>query len=168
MSRRSLLILLFLSLALNLFIVGAGVGAYLLGGHLPGRGRLPTGGGPPMFAAAQALPSQEADAYRDTLSIEANAVRPTMRKARLLRHDAWLKLGADPLDSAAIVADLDRARSLQAQAQSEMDHKIVDFAAHLPAVDRAKFGEALSQPPPRDATRRAQRPTYPPARAPLA
>ena len=161
MSRRSLLILLFVSLALNLFIVGAGVGAYLLGGHLPGQGGSPRGGGPPMFAAAQALPGQEADAYRDTLSSEANAVRPTMRQARMLRHDAWLKLGAEPLDSAAIVADLDRARSLQARAQSEIDRKIVDFATHLPAADRVKFGEALSLPPQRHGGRRPAPPEQP-------
>lgn len=161
MSRRTLYIALFVSLALNLFVVGAGVGAYLLGGHLPGRGGPPRGGGPPMFAAAQALPGNEVDAYRDALSAEALAVRPTMRQARTLRHDAWLKLGADPLDSAAIVADLDKARSLQAQAQSQMDRRIVDFAAHLPAAERGRFGEALSQPPQRRGGRRPPPPEQP-------
>ena len=110
-----------------------------------------------MFAAAQVLPLGEAEAYRDALSAQALAVRPTMRQARLLRHDAWLRLGNDPLDAAGIVSDLDKARALQAQAQSEVDKKIVDYAAHLPAADRARFGQALAQPP----QRRGGRPPMP-------
>lgn len=147
MSRRTLFILLFVSLALNLFILGAGAGAFLLGERLhPDR---PPGmrGGPPMFAAAASLPDAEAQAYRDALSAEALAVRPTLRQARRLRNDAWLKLGADPVDAAGIVGDLDKARALQAQAQSDVDKKIVDFAARLPAAERGRFAEAISQPP---------------------
>jgi uncharacterized membrane protein len=148
-SRRTLFILLFVSLALNLFIIGAGAGAFLLGERLHPRRGPEMRGAPPMFAAAQALPADEARAYRDALSAEALAVRPTLHQARMMRHDAWLKLAADPLDAAGIVADLDKARALQAQAQSEVDKKIVDYAAHLSAADRARFGQALAQPPQR-------------------
>jgi uncharacterized membrane protein len=149
MSRRTLFILLFVSLALNLFIIGAGAGAFLLGERLHHRRGPEAHGGPPMFAAAAALPPGEAQAYRDALSAEALAVRPTLRQARMMRHDTWLKLGTDPLDAAGIVADLDKARALQAQAQSEVDKKIVDYSAHLSAADRARFGAALAQPPQR-------------------
>lgn len=146
MSRRTLFILLFVSLALNLFIIGAGAGAFLFGDRLhPGRREL-RGGGPPMFAAAQTLPEAQAQAYRDALSAEALAVRPMLREARRLRHDAWMRLAADPVDAAGVVADLDKARAQQAQAQSEVDRKIVDFAATLPAAERGRFAEALAQP----------------------
>lgn len=158
MSQRNQLILLFVSLALNLFIVGAVAGAWLLGGHLPGRGGGGPRGGPPMFAAASVLPDNEADAYRDVLGAEAQAVRPRLREARTVRHDAWLKLAADPVDTAGIVADLDRARSVQAQAQSEMDRKVVEFAARLPAAERARFGQALSEPPQRGGGHRRRGP----------
>jgi uncharacterized membrane protein len=149
MSRRTLFILLFVSLALNLFIIGAGAGAFLLGERLHARRGPEVRGAPPMFAAAQALPGDEAGAYRDALSAEALAVRPMLRQARAMRRDAWLKLGTDPLDAAGVVADLDKARALQAQAQSEVDKKIVDYAAHLSAADRARFAAALAQPPQR-------------------
>ena len=162
MSRRSLFILLFVSVALNLFIVGAVAGAWMLSGHLPGRGGEPPRGGlPTLLAAGAVLPRHEADAYRDALSAQAVAVRPKGREARIARHDAWLKLGADPLDSAGILSELDRARALQAQAQGEVDRKILDFAAHLPAADRAKLGEALSQPPPGRGGRRRRGPEQP-------
>jgi uncharacterized membrane protein len=146
-SRRTLFILLFVSLALNLFVIGAGAGAYLFGDGFHGRRPPPPRGGPMLAAAV--LPEAEAQAYRDALSAEALAVRPTLRQARMMRRDAWLKLGTDPVDAAGIVADLDKARALQAQAQSEVDRKIVDYAVHLPAADRARFGAALAQPPQR-------------------
>lgn len=147
MSRRTLLILLFVSLALNLFVLGAGAGAFLFGERLFPHRAPAFRGGPPMFAAAATLPDPEAQAYRDALSAQALAVRPTMRQARSLRHDAWIRLGADPVDAAGVIADLDKARALQAQAQSDVDRKIVDFAAKLPAAERARFGEAMAQPP---------------------
>ena len=147
MSRRTLLILLFVSLALNLFVLGAGAGAFLFGERLFPHRPPPFGGGPPMFAAAATLPDAEAQAYRDALSAQALAVRPKMREARTLRHAAWTKLGADPVDAAGVVADLDKARAMQAEAQSEVDKQIVEFAAKLPAAERARFGAAMAQPP---------------------
>ena len=148
MSRRTLFILLFVSLALNLFVLGAAAGAFLFGDRLhPARPPGMRGGGPPMFAAAAALPPAEAEAYREALSAEALAVRPKLHEAHRMRREAWLKLGADPVDAAGIAAELDKARELQAQAQSEVDRKIVEVAARLPAADRGRFAEAISQPP---------------------
>ncbi|HEV2531062.1 periplasmic heavy metal sensor [Phenylobacterium sp.] len=149
MSRRTLLILLFVSLALNLFILGAGAGAFLFGERLFPHRQPQFRGGPPMFAAASTLPDAEAQAYRDALSAQALAVRPRLREARMLRHDAWTKLGADPVDPAGVVADLDKARAMQAQAQSEVDKKIVEFAAKLPATERRRFAAAMAEPPQR-------------------
>jgi len=146
-SRRTLLILLFVSLALNLFVLGAGAGAFIFGERLFPHRPPSFRGGPPMFAAAATLPEAEAQAYRDQLSAQALAIRPKMREARMLRHDAWVRLGAEPVDAAGIAADLDKARALQAEAQSEVDRKTVDFAAKLPAGERARFGEAMAQPP---------------------
>jgi uncharacterized membrane protein len=101
-----------------------------------------------MFAAAATLPEGQAEAYRDALSAQALAVRPKLREARTLRHDAWTRLGAEPVDAAGVAADLDKARGIQAEAQSEVDRKIVEFVAKLPAPERARFAQAMAQPPP--------------------
>ena len=102
-----------------------------------------------MMAAASLLPEAQRDGYRESLSDAAAAVRPKLRQARRLRHDAWMRLGADPLDGAGVLADLDRARTLQSEAQDEIDRKIVDLAAQMPAAQRARLGAALAQPPQR-------------------
>ncbi len=141
MSRRSLFILMFVSLALNLFILGAAAGVTILADLFH-----PKPPQAPMMAAAALLPEAQRDAYRESLSDAAAAARPKLRQARRLRHDAWTRLGADPLDGPGVLADLDRARTLQSEAQDEIDTKIVELAAQMPAAQRAKLGAALAQP----------------------
>lgn len=141
MSRPILLVLLFVSLALNLFILGAAAGVTVLADAFH-----PKPPQAPMMAAAAVLPEAQRDAYRESLSDAAAAARPKLRQARRLRHDAWLRLGADPFDAAGVLADLDRARTLQSEAQDEIDKNIVDLAAKMPAAQRGKIGAALAQP----------------------
>lgn len=155
MSRRTLYILLFVSLAVNLFAIGLGAGAFFFGERLrPHRPPEFRGGGPPMMAAAAALPDASREAYRQAISAEALAVRPKLREARQLRHDAWMKLGADPVDADMVAADLDRARALESEARAAIDRRIVDFTARLPVGERAPFAQALANPP----NRRGRRP----------
>jgi uncharacterized membrane protein len=147
MRPRTLYILLFVSLAVNLFVVGAAVGALVLGAHFHGMiGRGPRGG-VPMMAAARSLPADQAEAYRQMLRGEVEAVGPKMRQARQLRRAALARLGSDPLDAGAILRDLDAARSLESEARGQIDHRIVDFAYRLPPDQRARFGQALALPP---------------------
>lgn len=163
MNRRTLYILLFISLALNLFVLGAAAGVYLFAprmhGHPPGF----RGGGPGMMAAAAALPESQRGAYQDALRAEAMQVGPQLREARQIRRAAWAKLGADPVDPAAITADLDRARAMETQARADFDHAILDFAAKLAPADRAHFGQALAEPPHHGARRGTPPPPGPPA-----
>lgn len=145
MSRRTLYILLFVSLAVNLFVVGAAVGAFVFGARMHRHVTEPRGG-PAMLAAAAALPDDQREAYRQALRTEAGAVGPRLREAHQLRRQAWGRLGADPLDAKGIGADLDRARALETQARGDVDHAILNFSARLPAADRARLGQALAQP----------------------
>ena len=141
MNRPILFVLLFVSLALNLFILGAAAGVTIFADAFH-----PKPPQAPMMAAATLLPEGQRDAYRESLSDAAAAARPKLRQARRLRRDAWLRLGAEPLDGAGVLADLDRARTLQSQAQDEIDRKIVELAAPMPAAQRARLGAALAQP----------------------
>lgn len=147
MRQRTVFILLFVSLAVNLFMVGALVGALVLGARVHAfMGRGPRFGGPPMAAAARALPPEQAQAFHQMLRDEAAAVGPKMRQARQLRREALGRLAGEPLDPQPILRDLDSARTLEAQARGDVDHRIVDFAARLPADQRARLGQALAQP----------------------
>jgi len=148
-SRRTLYIVLFASLAVNLFAVGLGAGAFFFGERLRPHHPPPFRGGPPMMAAAAALPDNSRAAYREAISAEALAVRPKLRDARQLRHDAWMKLAADSVDADTVAADLDRARALESEARAAIDRRVVDFAARLPAAERAPFAQALAMPPQR-------------------
>jgi uncharacterized membrane protein len=148
MRQRTLLILLFVSLAVNLFVVGALVGALVLGARLHGLvGRGPRLGGPPMAVAARVLSPDQAQAFRQMLREEASAVGPKIRQARQLRRDALGRLAGEPLDPQPILRDLGSARALEAEARGEVDQRIVEFAARLPADQRARLGEALAHPP---------------------
>jgi uncharacterized membrane protein len=148
-SQRNLFILLFVSLALNLFILGAAAGAYVFGDRMHHRHPEFRGGGNPMLSAASVLPDNEAEAYREALSAQVMAERQKVHEARSIRHDAFVRLGADPVDAAAVTGDLDRARALETDARGEIDHAIVQFAAKLAPADRAKLAQALAQPPQR-------------------
>jgi uncharacterized membrane protein len=144
MSRRTLLIVVFVSLALNLFLIGAVVGAGVMGlrmsPHRP-EGR----SGPGLMAATQALTSEQRAAWRAMLRDQAQVAGPDLRAARIARRDAWRRLAEEPLDTQAVLADLARSRALEQQARTAMERRMVAFAAGLPLADRARLGEAMSQ-----------------------
>jgi uncharacterized membrane protein len=156
-SQRTLLVALFVSLAVNLFVLGALAGVYLFGPRLHHRPPEFRGGGPPMMAAAAALPEDQRAAYHEALRAEAMRVGPQLREARQIRRQAWARLAADPVDGGAITADLDRSRALETQARADVDHAILGFAVKLPAAERARLGQALAEPP-----RRGRRGAGPP------
>lgn len=142
MSRRSLLIALIVSLAVNLFVLGGLIGAALMGWplHRPP----PQQPGPPRLAAlgAELTPDQR-QAWQATIRQAAQNAGPKLRQARLLRDQAWRSMNADPVDTQAVLAALSQSRGLEFQARSEMDRAVVGFTATLPADERQKLGEAL-------------------------
>jgi uncharacterized membrane protein len=146
-SQRSLLFALFVSLAVNLFVLGALAGVYLFGPRLHHRPPDFRGGGPAMMAAAATLPDDQRAAYHEALRAEAMRVGPQLHEARQIRRGAWAKLAADPVDAGAITTDLDRSRALETQARAEIDRAILGFAVKLPAAERARLGQALAEPP---------------------
>lgn len=149
MSRRGLLIALFASLALNLFAVGAIVGAGVTGWRLHGGGR----GGQPHAAAGlggagRALSPEHREEWRTLLRSQASTSGAQLRQARMLRRSAWMRFAHDPLDAPGILADLDRSRTLEGEGRAALDEQIVAFAARLPADERVRFADALLQPRP--------------------
>ena len=147
MSRRTLLIVLFVSLAVNLFLVGGVVGGLVVGQRLrPDRPPM-TRMNQPVWAAAQALSPEQAQAYRTMLRSQGPEARTVMRQSREERAQAWRTLSAEPFDPALTKQRLAQVRTREAEARGQIDGRIVDFAAGLTTAERQKFAKALAEPP---------------------
>lgn len=147
MQTRPLVIALFASVALNLFIVGAVVGGLVIGHrvqmtvtHPPPRG------GAGLWDAARALPPESRRAYQQVLQDEAAAAHRTLAASRDARRAAWQKLASDPVDIDAVRKDLASARSLELSGRASIEDHLVLFAASLPLQQRVRLAEHLSHP----------------------
>ena len=148
MSQRSLAIALFISLAVNLFAIGAMVGGLVIGVRMSeGRESAMRSGPPPIFAAASALPEARQDAYRQALRGEARHVRRSLMRAGEARRQAWSAIADEPFDPAAVQQSLKDAQAIEAQARTRLENRVVDFAGDLTLEERRALAEALSRPP---------------------
>jgi len=147
MSRKTLLIVLFVSLAVNLFLVGGVIGGLVVGQRLrpdrPPMARM----NQPVWAAAQVLGPEQARAYRTMLRGEGMEARTVMRQTREARAQAWRTLGAEPFDPATTKQRLAEIRAREADTRGEIDGRIVDFAGGLAPAERQKLATALAEPP---------------------
>lgn len=160
MKPRAIWIVAIVSLAFNLFLVGAIVGALVIGAHRPMLRGEPRPGRA-LFAAAQDLTPEQQQAYRSALRDQTRAMAPKLREAREARRSAWRRLGENPVDQAAVARDLDRARALEIEARGAIERRILAFAATLPAEDRARFAEHLSRAAPGPGGEGGRRPPPP-------
>jgi uncharacterized membrane protein len=96
-----------------------------------------------VLSAADTLPPAKRDAFRAMMSAKLSSLGPSLRDARLARHDAMARIRTEPFDRAAASADLARGRADDAAARGVVEEAILDFAATLPADQRALFGRGL-------------------------
>lgn len=148
MSTRALWVALSISLAVNVFIVGAFVGSRLSDGA---RGMPISAKGPdprnrnPVGAAIREL-SPEAQAAWRARSLEfSTRTAPKMREARTLSQAAFRSLGDPEFSPEATRANLERARTLEFEGRLEMDRRFVAFAETLSPADRSRLAEALAR-----------------------
>ena len=132
---------LFVSLALNVFVVGAFVGVHMAGGRPPSAPSDPRPRNPVAAAVRTLTPEQQA-AWRAQMP----EFGPKVRQARQQVRQTLLSLGDDPFDADAKLAALKQARAVESEGRAEMDRRLVTFAATLPPAARARFGEALARP----------------------
>lgn len=135
---------LFVSLALNVFIGGAFVGAQLSGGKDGPQQPLMRGRNPVVLAVRDLSPEAQA-AWRAGNPAYLREAAPKGREARRLARETMRGFGREPFDPDAAFENLKRARTLEYEARLAMDRRVVDFAADLPAAERARFGEALGR-----------------------
>jgi len=141
MNPRTLWIALGLSLAVNVFVVGAAAG--LIFGRVlapaPGPGQRPN----PMMAASDKLDPPDREAFRSLMQDEAQRDGPTLLDARMARRQAIALLRAPDFDRAAAGAALDRARADDLQVRQKLENTMLDFAAKLDVQGRTNLADGL-------------------------
>jgi uncharacterized membrane protein len=155
--RRWLTITLFVSLAMNLFLVGGLVGAVVTGMRFRPAFQPPGPPRGPVMQAIHALPPERQAAWRAANPDYVRSFGPRVFEARRMSREAFLRFGEEPFPHDAILAQLKQARALEVDGRTAMDQRLVDFAATLPQAERAAFGQALARPPIRGLGRRGPR-----------
>jgi uncharacterized membrane protein len=141
MRRRWLIVGLVASIALNLFLVGAGAGVVALGLRLA---RENPGARPAVFFWATDSMSQPArgEMRRMLLGVR-DVVRPDVEHSRALRIQAWNGLAAATPDVVAIKQGLGQSRQIDAGLREKVEDQIVDQIARLQPADRAAYVNGL-------------------------
>lgn len=140
MTSRGLKIAFGVSLALNLFLLGAAVGGGLIAWkHWKDR----PGRGPALYEAARALPAEEQEALRRSMRAVAMKARPDFMQAREARHEAARLAAAPTFDRAAVAAQLERSREAEIRGRVVMEAGVLDVMAGLKPEGRAQLAPAL-------------------------
>ncbi|MEZ5957946.1 MAG: periplasmic heavy metal sensor [Hyphomonadaceae bacterium] len=137
--------LLFVSLALNLLVVGAVGGAFLSGARLEREGstgavveRLP---GPRAFL--RALPEETRLLMRQKLAESWQASREARQAAIQARRDAFAAVAQEPYDAARVRAAFERLRAADQAAIAVFQDDIVDAFGELTPEQRREALGAL-------------------------
>jgi len=143
MRPRWLIVGLVISVALNLFLVGAGAGIVALGLSIA---RENAGARPAAFFWATARMSQPA--RRDTRSMLLalrDQVQPEVQRSRALRLQGWSGLSVPKPDTAAIKGALAQSRQIDISVRAKVEAGIIDHVAQLPQADRAAYAAGISR-----------------------
>jgi uncharacterized membrane protein len=156
MRARWLVIGLVVSVALNLFLIGAGAGVIALGARMA---REAAAGAPRsigLVLASQGLPQPERRNFRLMLRDVRNEVKADGDHSLALRRDAWGALADPNPDPAAIEQKLQQSRQIDIGVRTHVEQRVVAYAMKMPAPARAIFAAGM---------RRVLTPRAPPANA---
>jgi len=127
------------SLALNLVLVSAIVGAGLMWSQIVARpARVQA-----LRFAGEGLPPAHRAAFRAALRQTVRSLGPLRSQACDNRREAAELFVQPVFDAAAINAALDRARAADVAMRTSLEHAVVAYAATLPANERAVLAERL-------------------------
>jgi len=98
-----------------------------------------------MRIAGAELPLSERRPFRMALRQARRAMRPTLADARAAKAQAAMLLRQPVIDQAAVVAALDRARADDMAVRAAVERRAVAYAATLPPADRAKLADAMQR-----------------------
>lgn len=158
MSDRRLKIVLAISILLNLFALGAGVGAVLMWSRVTAKPAASVVHRRPIRRAGDALPPAEREQFRRVIRATARDARPIRLKAQESRRDAASLFIQPRFDAAAVNAALTGARSADFALRSRLETAVVEFASRLPVQDRTALARSLGQGGPLRQPKRANLP----------
>ena len=142
MRGRWLIIGLIASVALNLFLIGAG-GGRGRPGHAHGaserRGARPG----VLVRATRNLPQPDRRNMRQMLRQAWLEVRPATEQSRALKLDAWRAIADPKADVTTIKAKLAQSRQLDIADRAKAEEELVDYALTLPPADRQIFANGM-------------------------
>ena len=135
-------IVLVISLILNVFLIGIGIGVLVTGARIaPAQAqRRPLIN---IWRAADALPQAEREAFRNMLRDKALEVEPDMKSVRLARREAAALISQPDYDPGAVAQALERARVGETKARSELDAAMIEHLKRLPPAERAALADAM-------------------------
>ena len=155
---RGLTIAVAISLALNLFILGAGATLLTLRADLvraPVAAPAAVAAGSPTAAAAPApaannpaavlrdLSLDDREALTAALGVRQPKLVPLRKAAREARIQAADLLSASKVDRVALSAAMARARNAELSARAETEEAVIDVAVGLGQTDRTAIAEAI-------------------------
>jgi uncharacterized membrane protein len=160
MGRRWLVIGLIASVALNLFLVGAGAGVIALGVRMAREA--PAGLRPSaLMIASEGLPQPERRNFRMMLRDLRLEVKPDSDRSLAARSAAWDGLADPAPDSAAIEQKLAQSRQIDIGVRTRVEQRLVDYAVKMSPADRRTLAEGMR----RQLTPRPAPPTTAPAKS---
>ena len=143
MRPRWLIVCLVVSVALNLFLVGAGAGIVALGLRLAQT----NGGARPaaLFWAAESMSQPARREFRQGLIGLRRQIQPDVDHSRAVRSQAWGSLAAAKPDPAAIKQGLAQGRQIDLAVRTKVEEQVVDQIAALPPADRAAYAAGMQR-----------------------
>jgi len=133
----SLRFALMVSLALNVLIIGAVVGAFLVGRHHGDHGRWHKGGA--LAGFAQTLPPERGDAIRQRLESNRATLAPLRKEEREARSAARSVLMSEPFDVEKFKAALERAVDADVKEKRARMAMFAETAATLTPEERRQL-----------------------------
>lgn len=138
------------SLLVNVFTVGTIAGGVVVLKRSEVRAPRPPAGRPIRFAG-QDLPPADAARFQELMLQVIQNNRDLGRTARMSRRQAAAAFNQPDFDRAAVAALLERGRQADGELRARLETAAVDFAATLPADERATLAIGLERGPLRGA-----------------
>jgi uncharacterized membrane protein len=135
-------IILAVSLILNVFLIGIGLGVVLTGARIAPAQALKHPA-PSIWLAAEVLPPADRAQFRQMLRDKAAEVQPELKSVRLARREAVALISQPNYDPTAVKQALRRAREGELHARSEVDAAYADYMARLTPQQRAAMAESM-------------------------
>ncbi len=128
---------LMVSLALNVLIIGAVAGAFLMGRHHHGHGHWHKGG--PLAGFARTLPDERGDALRQQIESNQKKLEPFRQEENAARDEARSVLMTEPFDLEKFKAALAHKADADAKEKRARMEQFAEMVATLSPEERRQL-----------------------------